>query len=83
MLVRALLALPASNADSECCFSMVRKINSKDRSHLEHSTVASLLTLKINVNENCFNYEPFEEMLKVNKTAVRQYNETHGSYSNN
>ena len=33
-LVRALLALPASNADSERSFSMVRKIDSEDRSHL-------------------------------------------------
>ena len=83
VLVRALLALPASNADSERCFSMVRKIDSEDRSHLERSTVASLLTLKIDVDESCFNYEPPEEMLKVNKTAVRLYNEAHGSYNNN
>lgn len=39
VLVRALLALPASNADSERSFSMVRKIDSEDRSHLERSTV--------------------------------------------
>ena len=49
VLIRALLALPASNGDSERCFSMVRKIDSEDRSHLERSTVASLLTLKINM----------------------------------
>ena len=36
VLMRALPALPASNADSERCFSMVRKIVSEDRSHLEH-----------------------------------------------
>lgn len=78
MLVRALLALPASNADSERCFSMVWKIDSEDRSHLHR---ASLLTLKVNVDDNCFNYKPSEEMLKLNKSAVRQYNEDHGSYS--
>ena len=50
---------------------------------LEGGAVDSLLTLKINVDESCFNYEPPEEMLKVNKTAVRQYNEAHGSYNNN
>ena len=43
-------ALPASNADSERCFSMVHKIDSEDRSHLERNTVASLLTFKINVD---------------------------------
>ena len=32
--------------------------------HLERSTVPSLLTLKINVDESCFNYEPSEEMFK-------------------
>ena len=32
VLVRALLALPASNCDSERCFSMVRKIDSEDHS---------------------------------------------------
>ena len=29
-LIRALLSLPASNTDSEHCFSMVRKIDSED-----------------------------------------------------
>lgn len=81
VLVRALLALPASNADSERCFSMVRKIDSEDRSHLHRSTVASLLTLKINVDDECFNFQPHEDMLKLNKSAVRQYNEDHDSYN--
>ena len=43
VLVRALLALPASNADSESSFSMVQKIDSEDSSSLERSTIASLL----------------------------------------
>ena len=81
VLVRALLALPASNADSERCFSMVQKIDSEDRSHLEHSTVASLLTLKINIDDHCFTFEHSEEMFRLNKSAVRQYNEAHGSYT--
>ena len=81
ILVRALLSLPASNADSERCFSMVRKIDSEDRSHLERSTVASLLTLKINVDENCYSFNPSEDLLAANKSAVRHYNEMHGSYS--
>ena len=80
-LVRALLALPASNADSERCFSMVQKIDSEDRSHLERNTVAALLSLKINIDDNCFAYQPPVELLKLNKTAVQKYNAEHGSYS--
>ncbi len=80
MLVRALLALPASNADSERCFSMVRKIDSEERGHLERSTVALLLTLKINVDDYCYDFKPPEELLKLNKSAVRHYNEAHVSY---
>lgn len=80
-LVRALLSLPASNADSERCFSMVRKVDSEERGHLERSTVASLLSLKLNIDENCYDYNPPEELLKINKSAVRKYNTEHGSYS--
>ena len=50
VLVRALLALPASNSDNERCFSMVRKIDFEDHCYLECSTVASLLTLKLTSN---------------------------------
>ena len=81
VLVHALLALPASNADSERCFSMVRKIDSEERSHLERSTVASLLTLKVNFDDHCYAFKPSEELLKLNKSAVRQYNKAHGSYN--
>ena len=56
VLVRGLLTIPASNADSERCFSSVREINSEDRSHLDCSTVASLLALKLNINQDRFNY---------------------------
>ena len=77
ILVRALLSIPASNADSERCFSMVRKIDSAERSHLERSTVASLLSLKLNVDDDCFDYKPPEDLLKINKSAVRNYNSDH------
>ena len=81
VLVRALLAIPASNADSERCFSMVRKIDSEDRSHLERSTVASLLALKLNIDQDCFDYTPPPELLKLNKSAVWKYNQEHGSHN--
>lgn len=58
VLICALLTLPASNADSERCSSTVRKIDLEDRSHLERTTVASLLALKLNVDEECFSYKP-------------------------
>ena len=67
VLVRALLAIPASNADSERCFSMVRKIDSEERSHLDRGTVASLLALKLNIDQDCFDYTPPPELLKLNK----------------
>ena len=75
VLVRALLSLPASNADSERCFSMVRKIDSEERSHLQRGTVAALLSLKINIDDDCFAYKPSAELLRLNKSAVRKYNE--------
>lgn len=75
ILVRALLALPASNADSERCFSMVRKIDTEERSHLHRSTIGSLLCLKLNVDDECHNFKPATELLKLNKSAVRLYNE--------
>lgn len=80
-LVRALLSIPASNADSERCFSIVRKIDSEERSQLERSTVAALLAMKLNVDEDCFDFKPPKELLKINKSAVRNYNSDHGSYS--
>ena len=77
----ATMLILVRNADSERCFSMVRKIDSEDRSHLERSTVASLLTLKINVDENCYSFNPSEDLLAANKSAIRHYNEMRGSYS--
>lgn len=78
VLVRALLAILASNADSERCFSMVRKIDSEERSHLDRGTVASLLALKLNIDQDCFDYTP-PPKLKLNKSAVWKYNQEHGT----
>ena len=81
VLVRVLLVLQASNADGECCFPMVRKIDSEDRSHLERSTVSALLTFKVNVDGHCYYFKPSDELLQCNKSAVRRDNEVHGSYT--
>lgn len=80
-LVRGLLSIPASNADSERCFSMIRKIDSEERSHLNRNTIASLLALKVNIDQDCYHFQPSSELLKLNKTCIRKYNEDHGSYA--
>ena len=54
MVIRAILALPVNNADSERCFLVARQIYWKDRSHLECTTVPSLLAVKLNVDEDGF-----------------------------
>ena len=60
VLVRELLSLPASNADRERCFSMVRKIDSEERSHLERIAVAALLSMKLNIDGDCFDFKPIK-----------------------
>lgn len=80
ILVRALLAFPVSNADSDRCFSMIRKIDTEERTHLYRESIASLLCLKINIDDDCFSFEPHADLLKQNRSAVRKYNEEHGSY---
>ena len=67
VLVHALLSLPAGTADSV-------SIDSEERSHIERSTVVSLLFLKIHVDGDCFAHKPSAELLKINKSAVRTYN---------
>ena len=59
----------------------MRKIDSEDRSHLERKTVASLLALKLIVDQDCFDYTPPLELLKLNKSAVWKYNQEHGSHN--
>lgn len=79
-LVRALPSLPASNADSERTFSMVRKIDTEEQNQLEKSTVAALLSMKININAECHEFEPTDDLLKTNSSAVRKYNTEYDSY---
>ena len=45
--------------------SMDRKI-----SQLKRSSVACLLSLKVNVDQECFNYIPPPDLLKINNAAV-------------
>ena len=60
---------------------MIRKIDGEERNHLERSTVAVLLSLKLNVDEECYEYKPPTELLQINKSAVWKYNQDHGSHN--
>ena len=51
---KILLVLPHSNADPERLFSMVRKIETEQRKHLDPSTVRDLLSIKLNNSTPCF-----------------------------
>ena len=52
-LAKILLVLPHSNADPERLFSMVRKIETDQRKHLDVSTLCDLLSVKINNDNPC------------------------------
>ena len=52
-LARTLLVLPHSNADPERFFSMVRKVETEHRRHLDPSTVCDLLSAKVNNDKPC------------------------------
>lgn len=59
---------------------MVQKIDTEERSHLKRSTVASFLALKLNIDSKCYDFNPSDELLDLNKSAVTKYNEEHSSY---
>ena len=54
-LCKVLLVLPHTTADPECPFSMVRNIETDHRGSLLPSTLASLLSVKLNTDEECYN----------------------------
>ena len=47
-LVKILLVLPHGNADPECLFSIVSKIETEQRGRLLPSTVRDLVSVKVN-----------------------------------
>ena len=53
-LAKTILVLPHSNADPERLFSMVRKIETDQRKHLDVSTLCDLLSVKINNDNLCY-----------------------------
>ena len=48
----------------------MREIDSEDRSHLECSTFASLLALKLNIDQDCFDHIPWTGLNAVNSMMV-------------
>ena len=76
-LMKTLLVLPHSNADSERVFSMVRQIKTEVRSELDNTTVCSLLSAKINQDHKCYECKPSKELLSSAKIATRVYNQKH------
>ena len=59
-----LQVLPHSTANPECVFRMVRKIWTDHCGSLLPSTVASLLSVKLNTDEECYNsYKLFTSSL--------------------
>lgn len=65
------LALPASNADAERGFSMLRKIHTDSRPRLAQSTIVSLMAVKMNIDKCCLDVELSSELLKSCKQATR------------
>ena len=65
-----LLTIPASNADSERGFSILRKIHTDQRSNLSQSTIISLMSIKFNCEDCCVDSNLPEELLKDCKKAT-------------
>ena len=69
-LMTSLLTIPVSNADSERGFSMLRKIHTDQRPSLSQETLISLMTVKFNCLECCYESALIEELLKECKRAT-------------
>ena len=66
----SLLIIPVSNADSERGFSMLRKIHTDQIPSLSQETLISLMTVKFNCLECCYEAALSEELLKECKRAT-------------
>jgi hypothetical protein len=51
---KLLLVLPHSTADPERLFSMIGKVETPQRSSLHASTVRDVLSVKLNVDQECY-----------------------------
>ena len=69
-LMMGLLSIPASNADSEHGFSMLRKIHTDQRSNLSQSTIIALMLVMFNCENYCVDSELPEALIKDCKKAT-------------
>ena len=75
MLALQLLAIPASNADSERVFSLVRRIKADFRSSLSPETLSALIGCHLNKNGKCCEVTTFDDSLLTQaKQCTRQRN---------
>ena len=68
------LVLPHSTADAERLFSMIKKIETEQRSSLSPTTVCNLLSMKINTPRACFQSSQLfsPELLSAATTATER-----------
>lgn len=71
---KAMCSIPNSNADCERVFSIVKHIQTEQRSCLDNTTLCALLTTKINTDCLCFQLKPEKDQLLTAKKACVTYN---------
>lgn len=72
------LAIPHSNAQEERVFSLIKLNKTPQRSNLDlEQTLSSIITIKMQEVEPCYNFEPTSDMLKQAKKATWEYNKEH------
>ena len=69
-LMIGLMSIPASTADEERGFSMLRKIHTDQRSNLSQSTIIALMSIKLNCEDCCIDAELPDDLLKDCKKAT-------------
>ena len=69
-----LLILPHSTADPERLFGVIGKIDTSQRSNLQPQTVCNLLSVKINVDQECYKSKELftPNLLYQAKTATKR-----------
>ena len=70
-LMYGLLSIPASNADSERGFSILRKIHTDQRANLDQTTIVALMSMKFNTDDCCHDIKLSEDLLSQCKKATR------------
>ena len=79
-LALQLLSIPASNADSERVFSLVRRIKTEFRSSLSTETVSALIGCHFNKTSKCCEMTKFADCLLVKaKTCTHERNMSYTS----